>query len=80
MFVESGFSINKSLLQENMKNESLVAQRIVFDGIQHSGYLKVNISNVCNSPKAYENVKEENLRGKQKLKTKKLRRKDCQLN
>ena len=31
--VESGFSINKILLQENMKNESLVAQRIVFDGI-----------------------------------------------
>ena len=38
--VESGFSINKSLLQENMKNASLVAQRIVIDVIQHnSGYL-----------------------------------------
>ena len=64
--LESGFSINKSLLQENMKNESLVAQRIVFDGIQHDGgYLKVNISQdmlcyVRNSHKAYENAKEEN--------------------
>ena len=64
--VESGLSIYKSLLQENMKNESLVAQRIVFDDIQHDGgYLKVNISQdmlhyVRNSRKAYENAKEEN--------------------
>ena len=33
--VDTGFSINKSMLQENMKNESLAAQRIAFDGIQH---------------------------------------------
>ena len=66
--VESGYSINKSLLQENMNNESLVAQKIVFDGIQHDGgYLKkcVNISQdmlhyVRDSRKAYENAKEEN--------------------
>ena len=70
--VESGFSNNKSLLQENMKNESLFTQRMVFDGIQHDGgYLKVNISQgmlryVCNSCKAYENTKKENHK-KQKL-------------
>ena len=64
--VESRFSINKSLLQQNMKNESLAAQRIVFDGIQHDGgYLKINISRnmlryVRKSRKAYENAKEEN--------------------
>ena len=63
---ESEFSISKSLLQENVKNKSLVARRIVFDGIQHDGgYLKVYISQdrlcyVRNSRKAYENTKEEN--------------------
>ena len=81
--VESGFSINKSLLQENMKNEALVA---VFDGIQHdSGYLKVNISQdmlcyLCNWTKLMKMLKKEILRGKQKLKSKKFRRKGCQLN
>ena len=81
--VESGFSINKSLLQENMKNEALVA---VFDGIQHdNGYLKVNISQdmlcyLCNSTKLMKMLKKEILRGKQKLKSKKFRRKGCQLN
>ena len=64
--MESGFSISKRFLQENMKNESLVAQRIAFDGTQHDGgYLKVKISQdmlcyVRNSHKVYENAKEEN--------------------
>ena len=34
---ESGFCINKSLLQQNMKNKSSVSRRIVFDGIQRDG-------------------------------------------
>ena len=81
--VESGFSIKKSLLQENMKNESLVAQRIVFDVIQlDGGYLKVNISQdmlryFCNSCRAYGNAKEENHKrkteaGNQKVEKKRL--------
>ena len=84
--VESGCSINKSLLQENMKNESLVAQRTVFDVIQHDGgYLKVNILQdmlcyVRNSAKLMKMLKKKILRGKQRLKSKTFRRKGCQLN
>ena len=84
--VESGCSINKSLLQENMKNESLVAQRTVFDVIQHDGgYLKVNILQdmlcyVRNSVKLMKMLKKKILRGKQRLKSKTFRRKGCQLN
>ena len=79
--VESGFSIKKNLLQENMKDESLVAQRIVFDGIQHDGgYLKVNISQdilcyVFNSGKAYENAKEENCKRKTEAENQKVEKK-----
>ena len=84
--VESGCSINKSLLQENMKNESLVAQRTVFDVIQHDGgYLKVNILQdmlcyVRNSAKLMKMLKKKILRVKQRLKSKTFRRKGCQLN
>ena len=68
--VESGCSINKSLLQENTKNESLVAQRTVFNVIQHDGgYLKVSISQdmlcyVRNAAKLMKMLKKI-LRGKQ---------------
>ena len=31
--VESGFSVNKELLVENMEEDTIVAQRIVFDAI-----------------------------------------------
>ena len=68
--VESGCSINKSLLQENTKNESLVAQRTVFNVIQHDdGYLKVSISQdmpcyVRNTAKLMKMLKKI-LRGKQ---------------
>jgi len=31
--VESGFSVNKELLVENMEEETIVAQRVVFDAI-----------------------------------------------
>ncbi|XP_063216844.1 uncharacterized protein LOC134527824 [Bacillus rossius redtenbacheri] len=33
--VESGFSINKSLLVENLQEESVIAQRKVYDGIKY---------------------------------------------
>ena len=78
---ESGFSINQSSLQENMKNESLVAQRIVFYGIQcDGGYLKVSISQsmlryVCNSCKAYENAKEENCKRQTEAENQKVEKK-----
>ncbi|XP_023212734.1 uncharacterized protein LOC111615566, partial [Centruroides sculpturatus] len=42
--VESGFSVNKSLLSENLKEESLVAQRLVYDGIHFAGGIdQINI-------------------------------------
>ncbi|XP_023223948.1 uncharacterized protein LOC111625139 [Centruroides sculpturatus] len=42
--VESGFSVNKSLLSENLKEESLVAQCLVYDGIHFAGGIdKINI-------------------------------------
>lgn len=42
--VESGFSINNDMLVENLLEESLVGQRIVYDSVQKSGgVLSVNI-------------------------------------
>ena len=38
--VESGFSISSDVLVENLKEESVVAQRQVFDGIQSSGGIR----------------------------------------
>ena len=35
--LESGFSVNKELLVENMEEDTIVAQRIVFDAIQVVG-------------------------------------------
>lgn len=39
-FVESGFSINKNLLVENLLEESLVSQRIIIDSVKHLGGVK----------------------------------------
>ena len=36
-FVERGFNINKETLIENLKNESLVGQRRVYDALQYNG-------------------------------------------
>lgn len=45
-FSESGFSINKEILIENLAEESLVAQRQVYDAIMyHGGVEKVKINN-----------------------------------
>ena len=42
--VKSGFSINGSILVENMHEESVVAQRVVYDGIQSvGGIMNINI-------------------------------------
>ena len=43
--VESGFSINEEMLVENLHEDSLVGQRIVFDAIQNAGddVMSVNI-------------------------------------
>lgn len=42
--VESGFSINGSILVENMHEESVVAQRLVYDAVQAGGgVMNINI-------------------------------------
>ena len=41
--VEVGFSINKELLIDNMLEETVVAQKVVFDGIRNAG---IDIKNV----------------------------------
>lgn len=44
--VESGFSVNADMLVENLHEDSLVAQRIVYDGVQSAGGVtSVNIDN-----------------------------------
>ena len=43
--VESGFSTNEQILDYNMKETSLVAQRTVYEGIQNEGdvlYVDIN--------------------------------------
>lgn len=43
--IERGFSINKEILIENLKEESLIAQRVVYDAVSHAGGVeKVEIS------------------------------------
>ena len=43
--VESGFSVNADMLVENLKEESLIAQRRVYDSIvANGGVLNVNIT------------------------------------
>lgn len=43
--LERGFSINEECLIENLKEDSLVAQRVVYDSVQSSGgVLKVDIT------------------------------------
>ena len=56
--VESGFSINSDVLVENLKEESGVAQRQVFDGIQSSG----GISEVVITPSMMSYVRSSHSR------------------
>ncbi|GBO38609.1 hypothetical protein AVEN_9117-1 [Araneus ventricosus] len=58
--VERGFSINKDCLWENMKQQTLIARRIVYDSIQANGGIsnfevsKQLILSVRNSRAKYE--------------------------
>ena len=42
--VESGFSINEQMLLENMQEDSIVAQRMVYEGSLQGGASKVDIN------------------------------------
>jgi len=48
--VESGFSVNKELLVENMEEETIVAQRVVFDVIRVAGIDVVGAFCSCYNP------------------------------
>ena len=65
--VESGFSINSDVLVEHLKEESVVAQRQVVDGIQSSG----GISEVVITPSMMSYVRSSHSRYSDALKRKK---------
>ena len=44
--VESGLSLNNQILDENLRESSLVAERIVYEGIQNEGRV-MNVNIVC---------------------------------
>ena len=44
--VERGFSVNKEVLQDNMQEKSLVAQRVIYDSL-YSAELKVHQIKIC---------------------------------
>ncbi|GBN78382.1 hypothetical protein AVEN_213796-1 [Araneus ventricosus] len=71
--VERGFSINKECLWENMKEQTLIARRIVYDSIQANGGInnfevsKQLILSVRNSRGNYEEYKEKKRKEEKEL-------------
>lgn len=63
--MERGFSVNESLLVENLQERSLISQRVVFDAVQEAGdVLAVDITDdmiksVHNSHARYTDALEE---------------------
>jgi len=55
--VEGGFSINKELLIENMHEETIVSQRVVFDAIGCAG---MDIKNIEITPRMMSSVRQSN--------------------
>lgn len=68
--VERGFSVNKECLVENMKEESLVAQRLVYDEVSAAG----GVAKVDVTDKMIEMVRSANIRWKEELERKKQER------
>ena len=72
--VESGFSVNGSILVENLLEESLVCQRLVYDGLVHLGGLKsLTKGKILVDKKMMNFVKTSNSRYKDALKEKELK-------
>lgn len=86
--VESGFSINKELLVENLHESSLIAQRQVYDGIKaEGGVMSVDINaamlrSVRASSSRYKTSLEEKktARTKEQLKVESRKRAKAQIN
>lgn len=70
--VERGFSVNKECLVENMKEESLVAQRLVYDEVSAAG----GVAEVDVTDKMIDMVRSANIRWKEDLERKKKERLD----
>ena len=69
--MESGFSVNGSILVENLLEESLVCQRLVYDGLVHLGGLKgLSKGKILVDKKMMNFVKTSNSRYKDALKEK----------
>ena len=75
--VERGFSVNSDILAPNLKTQSLVAQRMIFDTVALSGFPVASFESTQGLPQscnhayrrnnAYRNAQEEELRNKEKL-------------
>ena len=57
--VESGFSINTSIMVENLQEEPLVAQQLVHDSINSIGAIK-NIDSILINNEMRKSVKDAN--------------------
>ena len=68
--VESGFSIDSSIMIENLQEESLVAQQLAYDSINSLGGIKKNDSILINN-KMLKSVKDANRHDKAALEKRK---------
>ncbi|XP_077511308.1 uncharacterized protein LOC144121784 [Amblyomma americanum] len=71
--VERGFSVNKECLVENLKEESLIAQRVVYDAVSAvGGVAKIDVTNTM-----MQMVRGANARWKEELQRKRQERLDA---
>ena len=82
--VERGFSINKDCLWENMKEETTVARRIIYDALQVHGNLnefeitKQMVLSVKNSRARYEEEKQKRKQEEKEIKQNLKRKKETE--
>ena len=79
--VESGFSVNSDLLVENMNEDSIVAQRVVYDELRAKGFdissVEINqtmmrkVRSACTSCSQYFDMKKQTASEEQKRKAEK---------
>ncbi|CAN7981355.1 unnamed protein product [Ixodes pacificus] len=70
--VERGFSVNKECLVENLKEESLIAQRVVYDGVSAMGGVAKDLTN-----RMLQMVRGANAQWKEELQRKRQERLDA---
>ena len=67
--VQSGFSVNGDILSENLQEESVVAQRQVYDGIHNQG----GVLNIDTTKEMTHSVRVSHSRYTEALKEKRLK-------